>query len=434
MEFKRHIDNKLVEFKQQTHAKPQVIFGVRQCGKTTAVLNHAKLYKNHIYINFEMDLLMQHFFANTDLNPEEMIETISLLKRVPFYGKDTLIIFDEIQISNRALTSLKYFCESANSYKIIALGSLLGTKIQREKFSFPVGKIDIHYMYPLTFFEYLMATDNEQFIPIIEKAFAKNKLVDVVHQQILQMFDTYIQIGGMPEAVVKFIESKDYGHVQTVHRNLQDGYLADMVKYSNNDQSTKILHVYNNLALQIGKENQKFMLKHLERGATMRKYEGAIDWLVAANMGIKVGKVSKNIVPLATHVEVNQFKLFLHDIGMLNSQQQYIVNESLADDRIYLGIIMENYAAMELAHNFPKLYYYDDNSKEVDYLLNCQNNIIVPLEIKASNNVKSKSLKTFMEQNNTKLAVRASRRNFGFDGIIKSIPLYAIRLLDEKLN
>lgn len=430
MLFKRKILNKLVRFKEAKHSKPQVILGVRQCGKTTTVLEYARSYKNYIYINFEAEPDIRAYFETATLHPQEIIEYLMLIKGEPFHNEQTLIIFDEIQVSERALTSLKYFAEAEVDYKVIALGSLLGTTFYRyskTKNSFPVGKVHLHTMYPLNFEEYLLATGNERYIDIIKNAYEHSRLEDSIHKQILKIFDIYTQIGGMPEAVSTYLDTKDLVAVKEVHQSLLTGYFADMMKYADNStQAQHVKDVYESLPMQLGQENQKFMTKHVHKNGSMRTYSGAIGWLVSSNMCLKVRRLNKITQPL--RAEQNQFKLFLHDIGLLNTWQDYNVLQVQGDDRIYLGIIMENYAAMELIQNHQNLFYFDDNKKEIDYIIR-KNNSIIPLEIKASNNVKAKSLQTYMQQQEPEYAIRVSRRNFGLLNDIKSIPLYALWLV-----
>lgn len=342
----------------------------------------------------------------------------------------TVIFFDEIQESERLITSLKYFCESKLPFKIICAGSLLGVKLKRLKSSFPVGKVTIEYMYPLNFEEFLLATGKEMLRDKIKECYkTMTPLPDFAHEDALKLYRLYLCVGGMPEAVDNFVNNglDIFKFDFKILSNIRESYVADMKKYvDNKSESVKIEKVYYSIPEQLAKENKNFQYSILEKNARGRKYRNPIEWLMASKLVLIANNVKRVEIPLKVFADENTFKLYLSDVGLLLNLSEIKYNEVLMDeDFIFKGVITENYVAQELIRQFPSLYYWtSDRDAEVDFLIHT-NDGITPIEVKSGINNKSKSLNVYIEYNKPKYAIRLSTRNFGFENNIKSIPLYA---------
>lgn len=426
--FKRKVESNIISFLESSIYKSQIILGVRQCGKTTLVKNIFQNYNNYVYCNLEENPQLISIFES-NLNPERIIQEISLLENKSIdMSKRSYLIIDEIQCSNKALTSLKYFAESNLDVKVIALGSLLGIAFNES--AFPVGKVDIVKMYPLSFDEFLQATNNEKYIDVIREAFKDNKISTAIHQRLLEIFELYLKIGSMPQVVDTYNKTKDLTICKQVLTNILISYQNDIGKYVESNDKNKILKIYNSIPSQLGKDNQKFVFKSLSNNANYVSYRNSFTWLSRAELCYECYIKESANLPLNSDVKDNTFKLFMTDTALLLTMAGYNISEVKDNDRIYLGIVMENYVATEIMKIDHNLYCYMDARKEIDFIIN-RNSKLVPVEVKAAKNTKSKSLKFFMEQNNLTFGIRVSSREFGFDGTIKSIPHYSVFCLDN---
>ena len=429
----RKIEKDLLEWKKN-FKMPLMLIGARQTGKTYILEEFCKTnFENYIYINLEKEEDMREIFDAT-LNPEKIIEKIQILRKVNFNPNNTIIFFDEIQTSERAITSLKYFCESDKPYKIVTAGSLLGVKINRFKSSFPVGKVVIKYLFPMDFEEYLMALGEDMLIEEIRKHYNSNeKVLDSIHEKALDLYKKYLILGGMPKVIENFIENDL--NISNVDFELQDyiitNYLADMNKYTDNTESIKNSKIYNAIPKELARENNNFKYSIVDKDARKIRYESSLDWLLASNMILKCDLTEKNESPLKAFVNNDKFKIYLSDTGLLRSLSNIDYTEILLDkNEMYKGVLTENYVACELYTKFRELYYYIFSKYEIDFLIKI-NGDIIPIEVKSGRRTNSKSLNEYIKKYNPKYSIRISAKNFGFENNIKSIPLYAVFCINE---
>lgn len=425
---KREIINNLIKWKESKNRKPLIIHGARQVGKTYIVKQFAKeYYDNLIYVNFE---------TNQELNSQiaDSIDTRYIINKLElFYGEKiipgkTLIFFDEIQANERALTSLKYFCEDAPEYHIIAAGSLLGIAINRDNYSFPVGKVQMINMYPLSFKEFLIAIGREKLIDEIKKHFYNDERIDKdIHKLCLKLYRTYLVVGGMPEVVQTYLTEQKKIAALDVQAEILLDYERDMTKYANNIFSNRIISAFDSIPVQLAKENQKFQYKVISKGGTSSVFGDAILWL--KNSGI-VTQVYKSVaeLPLEMHKDLASFKLYMSDVGLFVNKARYPLYQidlSEQPTMISMGPLTEHYVANELKMKGYELYYWESDGKaELDFIIQKETDII-PIEVKSSTHTKSRSLDLYMKKYNPKYAIRISEKNFGFENNIKSVPLYA---------
>lgn len=429
---KRKFYNVLLDWKNNNVETPLMVVGARQIGKTYIIDEFCKNeFKEYIYINLmERQSVVNIFEEKSDFETKVKKLELELNKKID--GEGTVIFFDEVQESEMLISSLKAFCEIHKKYKIICAGSLLGVKIHRFHASFPVGKVRIEFMYPMDFEEFLLALGKEMWIDEIKRCY--NNLEEIsIHDKLLELYRTYLCIGGMPEAIKDYIGVKEEILLtnKKIVKNIIISYLADMNRYTlNNTESIKIEKVYKAIPTTLAKENRKFQYKNIEKGAKKRDYESAIDWLKASNLVYQCTLVNKIQPPLKAFEQIDYFKLYLSDVGLLTSLLEISFSDILLDtEYMFKGTIAENYIAQTFRTNDISLHYWKSNNMaEVDFLLYGEDGII-PVEVKANNNTKSKSLKMYMEKYNPKYAIRISTKNFGYTNNIKSIPLYAAFLI-----
>ena len=431
---KRKFTNKLKYWKEHNIKMPLMVIGARQIGKTYIIDEFCREnFREYIYINLEKEEKIQSIFENT-LDPEEIIKYIEINYSKNIDIENTIIFFDEIQVSERAITSLKYFCESERPYKIVCAGSLLGVKLNRFKSSFPVGKVIIENMYPLDFEEFLLAKGREKLIEEIKNCFNKKvKILDSIHEIAINEYKEYLCIGGMPKAVLNYLENdcKVVSFDRSIHENIINAYIADMRKYVYTaEESIKIQNIYETMPIQLGKDNRKFKYSVMEKGATRKNYELPLDWLVASNMLIKCTKVNFIQVPLKAYQDIESFKMYISDVGLLNYLAKVKFSDIILESEfMFKGAITENYVAQALISKKYDLYYWRSKSEaEVDFVLDKEDGII-PIEVKASTTTKSKSLNEYIQKFNPNYAIRVSAKNFGFYNNIFSVPLYAVFLI-----
>lgn len=425
----RKIEKRLLKWKNSSKRMPLLIYGARQVGKTHTALTFGKEnYKNTVYVNMEDSKEVTAIF-DRDLKSDRIIRELSAISGQSIFKGDTLIIFDEIQACERAMTSLKYFCENDPDYHIIAAGSLLGVALNREKYSFPVGKVDMMTLFPLDFEEFLWATGNEPLSEIIHEAF-HNFTPMSLHDKALDLYKTYLVIGGMPRVVSEYIDTMDFNYVVAAQKALNDGYIADMAKYATPQETTKILGAWSSVPSQLAKENHKFQYKFIKSGARAYEYETPIEWLQAAGMINKCVRITEGKLPLSAYTDQSSFKLYMVDTGLLCSKfgiSPNILLNSMANFNEFKGALAENYIMQVLVANGFSPYYWSSPGKaELDFVIQNNQGIIIPLEAKSADNVRAKSLKTFMSQYQSNYGIRVSAKNFGYENGIKSIPLYGL--------
>jgi len=434
---KRKIYNELIKWKNNSeNIKPLMILGVRQSGKTYIINEFCKNeYKNYVYINlFEQDNVVELY--NSNLTSDEKFNRLKLLLNFDLEEENTILFIDEIQESEKLISELKYFCEKHNKIRIICAGSLLGVKLKRTKFSFPVGKVKMLNMYPMDFEEFLMAMNENLLIDCIRDCFNNNKQISKpVHEKALNLYRIYLITGGMPESVKNMaIINGDYiKYDKTILADILSSYFKDMDKYvTNESEALRINRVYNSLPSQLLNISKKFQYSNISNDARRREYVTSLDWLEASNMVIKAKCVKTPEIPLEGFADVDTFKLYLSDVGILNNILKLNIDDILNDNlSLYKGIIAENYVANQLICNGYDLYYWkNDNTSEVDFLLYTKDGII-PVEVKAGDSTQSKSLNIYSNTYKPKYSIRISTKEFGYnpETKIKSVPLYAVFLI-----
>jgi len=425
----RKLIEKLNRWKSGSSRKPLIISGARQVGKTYTMLSFGKeSYKNTVYINMEDNRDVQTIFER-DLNPERIVRELSVHSGQSIFPGDSLIIFDEIQSCERALASLKYFCENAPQYHIMAAGSLLGVAMNRKEYSFPVGKVDMMTMFPLDFEEFLLATGNGPLAQLIRESYAEFFPLSL-HETAMDMYKLYLVVGGMPEAILKYNATQDFNFVMAAQKNINDAYIADMAKYATAQETTKIKAAWDSLPAQLAKENRKFQYKVIKSGARAHEYETPLDWMKSAGIIHKCIRITEGKLPLIAYADNDSFKAYMMDTGLLCSKFGIAANIVMSNTPSFdgfKGALAENYICQCLAANGITPFYWSSPGKaELDFVFQDRQGNIIPLEAKAAGNVKSKSLNRFVELYKPEYAIRVSAKNFGYENGIKSIPLYAV--------
>jgi len=425
----RKIVKNLLAWKNNPDKQPLLMQGARQVGKTYILLSFGKeYYKNVAYFNMEDSREIPAIFER-DLNPERIVRELAANSGQTILPGDTLIIFDEIQACEQALTALKYFCERAPQYHIIAAGSLLGVAMKREKFSFPVGKVDMLHLYPMDFEEFLWAFGQDRICGLIREAYDGFAPL-ALHDTAMDLYKTYLVVGGMPRAVQEYANKRDFDFVTAIQKTLNDSYIADMAKYATPHETTKIMAAWGSVPAQLAKENRKFQYKVIKSGARLKDYEVALDWLKAAGMINKCVNVTEGKMPLSAYAENEAFKIYMVDTGVLCSKLDIPAGTVLHTPHSFdgfKGALTENYIMQALVANGINPYYWSSSGKaEVDFVFQDRQGNIIPLEAKSADNVRSKSLRSYREIYKPVYSIRVSARNFGFENGIKSIPLYAV--------
>ena len=428
---KRKFYNTLIKWKENNMKKPLMVVGARQIGKTYIIEKFCKNeFKDYIYVNLLKDKSIKNIFEEEiDFELKVKKFELEINKKIT---EETIIFFDEIQESEQLICDLKAFCESEKKYNIVCAGSLLGVKIKRFHSSFPVGKVKIEYMYPMDFEEFLVALGKEMWVEEIKRCF-KNLEEISIHEKLLELYRIYLCIGGMPEAIKNYIEEKEEILLfdKSIAPNLIMQYLADMNKYTKNkSEAIKTEMVYNTIPTILAKENKKFKYTDVKKYESKREVEGALEWLIASNLVYKCSLVNKIEPPLKAFAQEDYFKLYLSDVGLLTSKLEINFSDIMLDKPFMLkGAIAENYVAQVFRTNEISLYYWKSNNMaEIDFLLYNEDGII-PVEVKANDNTKSKSLNVYIEKYKPKYSIRLSTKNFGYNNKIKSIPLYAAFLI-----
>lgn len=430
----RKMSKKLLKWKNDTEKTPLILYGARQVGKTYTILSFGKEnYKNVAYINFEDNTEISKIFEQ-DLEVERIIKELSVKLGISILEEDTLIFFDEIQACERALTSLKYFAESNTKYHVIAAGSLLGIAINRQKYSFPVGKVKMLTLYPLDFEEFLWALDKKDLANMIRQAFSEDKEFSL-HSLANEYYRLYLAIGGMPRAILEYKEKQDMDFVTAILKDINNSYIADMAKYATSTETTKIMAVYNIISAQLAKENKKFQYKLIKSGARAYEYETAINWLNASGIINQCTKINEGKLPLSAFIEPESFKIYMGDVGLLCNKFGIPTNIVIVENdnmNDFKGALAENYVCNSLVQCGLKPYYWESNGKaEVDFVVQDKEGNIIPIEVKSSIHTRSKSLNVFKSLYKIPYSIRISTKNFGFENDIKCIPLYSVFCLDN---
>ena len=424
----RKIEEQLLAWKNKTDDRlPLIVNGARQVGKTYILRKFGEeQFKNVVYINLETNLTIASYF-NDNIAPERLLRYLEASTGERIIPEETLIIFDEIQSSERALTALKYFCEETPEYHIAAAGSLLGVAINRQHYSFPVGKVETLTLYPLDFEEDLGARSQKLLSEEIRRAYEKMEpLPDALHQKAIELYREYLLIGGMPACINAFLKSGSFLDVPLVQNEILDNYIADMAKYASNTDSVKIRACYNSIPAQLAKDNKKFQYKVVQKGGSAALFGASIEWLNLAGVVLKCQRINQAIEPIAVYTDLSAFKLYMGDVGLLTmksglSQQTVLSGEG----NTFMGAVTENYVAQQLAAKGYDLYYWESSSTaELDFVLQ-KGNQIVGVEVKKGEHVRSRSLSVFVDSYKPAYSVRLSLKNFGEKDGLKSVPLYA---------
>ena len=429
---KRNAIQDLIAWKDSEDRKPMVLKGARQVGKTWLMKEFGQnFYDSYAYFNFdEEDELNSIFQANK--NPHRIIELLSLISGQKILPGKTLIIFDEIQECPEALNALKYFKERANEYHVISAGSLLGTLLAQPK-SYPVGMVNLLEITPLTFDEFLEAIDPSLYL-YYEEIQKQQPIEEIFHKRLLEAYDYYLIIGGMPECVASWIKHKDPAKISQIQQELVEVYENDFSKHNSKVNSGRILMVFRSIVSQLAKPNEKFMYGAVREGGRARDFEEAIEWLVSAGMLNRVYNVSKMEHPLAAFDQLDQFKLFLFDTGLLKHMAG-VDNSAilLKADFQFKGPLTENFVLQQLLGQFevaPR--YYSDKQMEIDFVL--QNGMeIIPVEAKGGENKSAPSFKRYIAAHHPEHSLRFSKRGYRKDGDITNLPLYLARKTKELL-
>ena len=424
----RKIEEELKKWKND-YKMPLMLIGARQTGKTYILEDFCKKnFNNYIYINLDKEENIGEIFEST-IDPQTIIEKIEIIKNIIINPEDTIIFLDEIQVSERAITSLKYFCESDKPYKIVCAGSLLGVKMNRFKSSFPVGKVTIKYLYPMDFEEYLIALGEEKLINEIRIHYESNEaLLNPIHEKALELYKKYLVLGGMPAMISNFIDNEyNISHVNfELQEQIITSYLADMNKYTENSEGIKNGQIYNSIPKELARTNNTFKYSIVDKDARKIRYESSLDWLLASNMILKCDLTEKNESPLKAFINADKFKLYLSDVGLLRALSNLDYSEILLDkNEMFRGVLTENYIACELYPRTKELYYYNFDRYEIDFLIKDDGDII-PVEVKSGRRINSKSLNEYIKKYKPKYSIRISSKNFGLENNIKSVPLYAV--------
>ncbi|MCL2722398.1 MAG: ATP-binding protein [Treponema sp.] len=426
---KRKITKQLLDWKNSKFRKPLLLQGARQVGKTYTLFDFGRqYYENIAHINFDTSTAINAAF-DEDITPEKLIPKLSILSGEKIVKEKTLIIFDEVQLCERALTSLKYFCESAPEYHIAASGSLLGIAVNREKYSFPVGKVDRLYMFPMDFGEFLLAFEENELIDKIRFCFLENKPMDAVHHKLAnEYYRKYLVTGGMPEAVWKYADTQDFKIARLTQSSIIADYLDDMSKYNTSIETRKTRAVYNNLTIQLFKANTRYQYKMIKSGARSSEFEGALEWLELAGLIDRCYLTEKIILPLNNYRNPESFKVYMSDIGLLCAQKALKAEDiiySVPSFNDFKGGMVENYIGQQLrANGYEKHCWVSGSGAEVDFVIQNENGVI-PIEVKSADNTQAKSLNRYIELYKPPYAVKIADKNFGFENGKKTIPLYA---------
>ena len=423
----RLIIEELLQWKTSPRRKPLILNGARQVGKTWILKHFGEIYYDDVaYINCDKESLAAKLFE--DYDTKRIIQAIETITNTQIVAGKTLIIIDEIQEVPRGLHALKYFAENAPEQHIVVAGSLLGLLLHQGE-SFPVGKVNMLQMYPMTFLEFLKAIGEDKiYQQIVNREWS---VTNTVHEKIIKHLRMYLYVGGMPEAVQAYCNNMPLREIRSIHNEILTAYINDLSKHAPKEQAVRITQVFRSIPAQIAKENKKFVFGMLKKGARAKEFELAIQWLIDAGLVHKVCQVSKPEAPLTFYEESDAFKLFLLDCGLLGAMNMTDATEAMLTDNIfeeYNGALTEQLVLQELTcvPNLPVYYYTKPNSQqEIDFLIDIKN-CAIPIEAKAGENLQAKSLKQFIQENKSKKAIKTSLKPYKSNEVIDNVPLYAL--------
>lgn len=431
---KRKVDETLLLWKNASERKPLLLDGARQVGKTYAVLSFAEReYDEVIYANFELDPSLSGYFEGS-LKPTTILSYLESHAGKPIVAGKTLIFLDEIQVSGKAIESLKYFAELAPEQHVIAAGSLLGVALRQTGTSFPVGKVDECRMAPMDFEEFLWAVGDVVLADLaLEHRLTYEPMPDPLHKRLLERYRQYLVVGGMPEAVAAYARTKSLLAVGSIQDRILNDYRSDTGKYAAPSESVKIRACFQTIPVQLAKDNAKFQYKVVQRGGTATIFGGAIDWLDQAGIALRCRRIDSGMVPINARVDLSAFKMYMSDVGLLirhANMPASVILSPIAVDNDFLGRVAENMVAQTLANRGCPLYYWTnpEGQGEVDFVIQ-EGERSVPIEVKKGVHTRSVSLNRFMREYACEHAYRLSEKNYGNEGSIRSIPLYAAHLI-----
>ena len=425
----RKVEEFLKDWKKRKYRKPLILQGARQVGKTYTVLEFGRTnYENVAYFNFETDPRLNETFKE-NLSPAYLIPVLSHIAKQTILKEKTLVIFDEVQLCERALASLKYFCEFAPEYHIIVAGSLLGVAVNREKFSFPVGKVDIKTLHPMDMEEFMLALGETALVEQIRASFTTDRPLPLaLHDKAMKLYRQYLVVGGMPECVRQFVEVGDYTLVRHTQDTILMSYLNDMSKYNHLNEIKKTRLAYNNITVQLSKKNTRFQYKLIKKGGRAAEFENAIEWLCLSGIVSQVYRAEQIKKPLENYRDIDAFKIYVSDLGLLCAKKELTpsdilyMGEELND---FKGGMTENYVNVQLTLNGYTTYYWESpRGAEIDFVIQREGQLI-PIEVKSADNTKAKSLNVYMQTFHPAYAIKLSAKNFGFKDGKKTVPLYA---------
>ncbi len=424
---KRHLMKDLINWKNKKHRKPLIIRGARQVGKTWIMKEFGRLhYENTIYINFDNNERMKQVFS-LDMDIKRIISALKIEAGKNISPENTLLIFDEIQEVPKALSALKYFYEDAPEYHIVAAGSLLGVTLHAGT-SFPVGKVDFLNLYPLNFEEFLSALDEKGLTDLLESGDYLS--INAFSSKYIDLLRHYYYIGGMPEAVQTYIETDDLFEVRNVQNALLEYYSNDFSKHAPKEIVPRIQMVWQSIPMQLAKENRKFIYGIIREGARAKDFELAIQWLMDCGLILKSTRITKPGMPLIAYMEMSAFKIYMLDVGLLAAKGNLEPRILLEGNKVFeefKGALTEQFVAQQLVSNRKELYYFakENSSGELDFVVQ-QSQYIIPIEVKAEENLQAKSLRAYCEKYKPEIALRSSMSNYREQDWMTNVPLYAL--------
>lgn len=426
---KRHALNQLIKWKESRRRKPLIVEGARQVGKTWLVKEFAAThYKNLVYINFEEHIFMRNLFEG-DFDIKRILDALSAASHQTITPGETLIFFDEIQEAKNGITALKYFMENAPEHHVVAAGSLLGLELHSQT-SFPVGKVQFLNLYPMSFMEFLDALGEEPLSKVITEQNWTN--INLFSSRLKELLKQYYFVGGMPEAVLSFSESRDWKEVREIQNDILESYDRDFSKHAPADIVPRIRQLWQSLPSQLSKENRKFIYGLIKEGARAREYEIALRWLFDSGLIYKVSNVTAPRIPLRSYEDQSAFKIFMVDIGLLGAMSGLDSRTIISGNEIFTefkGALTEQYVLQQLILRHEPFYFAKANSRlEIDFLIQEEGQVI-PIEVKAEENLKAKSLRQFVTDNNSPQAYRASMSPYRWEEWMTNIPLYCIQTI-----
>jgi predicted AAA+ superfamily ATPase len=433
----RLIYQNLIAWKRAAGRKPLMLEGARQVGKTYLLKKLGREeYKHFYYLNFDETPDARTMFEG-NISAASILKKLSIYFQTQITPENSLICFDEIQECDGALASLKYFCEDAPEYHVAVAGSLLGVKLKGNK-GFPVGKVTIRHLYPLSFIEYLHAINKSGWVKLLTELSIHEKVTAIFHKELTEELKTYFFVGGMPEAIAKYIQSNSLEEVRQIHKDILRTYELDFAKHATPAEAAKISLVWDTIPSQLAKENKKFIYSVIKESARAREYESAIQWLVDARLILKSYYISKPSVPLKSYADHEIFKTYFLDIGLLGAMSQLKSKILLEGDQLFMeykGALTENYIAQSLTTFLEhQLFYWASEGKaEVDFIVDIHG-APIPIEVKSGLSTKKRSLHVYCDKYSPAISIRTSPMNIALDGTFLNIPLYAISELPRLLN